>query len=189
MEKNNIPIDEGILELQRKFSFVIENKFGKAFPQGLVFAGYIFLGLGVLMCLASPLLGVIVILISALICFTYSGMEINTHNQTYKDYTSFFGFIKQGTWYSYSNYPYVTILRKNMVTTIHSRGNVASTVSKELVYDITLLDKTHRKKLVIKRMKDKDNALAEANVLAQQLGVEYASYNPQISQATRERRR
>jgi hypothetical protein len=57
------------------------------------------------------------------------------------------------------------------------------------VYDITLLDKTHRKKLVIKRMKDKDKTLAEAEVLAQQLGVEYANYNPQISQATRERRR
>jgi hypothetical protein len=189
MENNNIPIDEGILELQSKFSSIIENKFGKLFPQGLVFAGYIFLGLGVLMCLAVPLLGMVVILISAFICLTFSGMEINTRNKTYKDYTSFFGFIKQGKWNSYANYPYMTILRKNMVTTIHSRGNVASSTSKELVYDITLLDKTHRKKLVIKRMKDKDKTLAEAEVLAQQLGVEYANYNPQISQATRERRR
>lgn len=186
MEK---PIDAGIVELKSKRSADIENKFGKSFPQGLVFAAYVFLGLGVLMCLASLVLGVVIILLSAFVCFTFSGMEIDTKNKAYKDYTAFFGFIKQGKWNSYANYPYVTLLRKNMVTTIHSRGNVASTISKELVYDITLLDKTHRKKLVIKRMKDNDKALAEAHVLAQQLGVEFAYYNPQISQATRERRR
>lgn len=188
MEK---PIDAGIVEVQRKLSgkAIIKNKFGKSFPQGLVFVGYIFLGIGVLMCLTSPVLGAIIILISAFVCFTFSGMEINTHYKTYKDYTALFGLIKQGKWNSYANYPYVTLLRKNMVTTTHSPGNVASTTSKELVYDITLLDKTHRKKLVIKRMKDNDKALAEAHVLAQQLGVEFAYYNPQISQATRDRRR
>ena len=182
------PIDDGILELERNHKVIIENKFGKSFPQGLVFVGYIFLGIGVLMCVTSPVMGLAIILISAFISFTFSGMEINTYNKSYKDYTLFFGFIKQGKWNSYTNYPYVTILRKNMVTTIHSRGNVASTSTKELVYDITLLDKTHRKKLAIKRMKDKDEALAEAKVLAQKLGVEYADYNPQVSQATRDRR-
>ena len=131
MEENKIPIDGGILEHHRKSSekVDIENKFGKSFPPGLVFAGYVFLGLGVLMCLASPFLGLGIILISAFISFTFSGMEINTHYKTYRDYTSFFGFIKYGQWLSYANYPYVTILRKNMVTTIHSRGNVSSMVS------------------------------------------------------------
>lgn len=168
---------------------MIHNKFGRSWPSGLVFVSYFVLVLSIPVAFGNPILAVFLFIGATFFGFTSSGILLDPATRQYMDYTKFFGVFRQGKWESLEPWPYLTILRKNFSSTIQSAGNVTSTTNTETVFDICLLNHNHRKKMVIQRMKNYEKAKAEATILAGKLGVEESGYSPQISEATRARRR
>lgn len=153
----------------------------------MVFSGYGILTVGVLITLGNPIIGLLVVLVGGFISFTSTGIQIDVENKKYKHYSSYYG-IKQGQWKTLDSYPCLAILQSRQSSTTHSIGNISSITNSENYYDIYLLDKTHRQKLLIKRLKNKEQASKDAKEFAENLGVEFTTYNPVISAKTRSRR-
>ena len=128
----------------------------------------------------------LVILLGGYLSFTKHGVELDPEQRKYRVYKEFLG-SQWGAWHSFESFPDISVLRKNMVEKGFSRGQVELNM-RDLVYDITLLSKTHREKLVIRRVSDQDLASSDAKELAEVLGVRYCKYAPKISERTRARR-
>ncbi len=169
-------------------SEITDNKFGNSFPPAMVFAGYVIIAVGLVLMWESPSAGFGVAVFGGLISLTRSGMLVDFTNKKYKDYTSFFG-IRQGNWNSLDAYPYISVLHRKVTTTAFSRANRPTTTGSKTYYDIFLLNSTHRKKLMIKRHMERDQAIIDAKELAGKLGLQLTDYNPAVSQKTRARRK
>jgi hypothetical protein len=166
---------------------MIDNKIGKFFPPAVNAVGYIVLVLGVFSILADPFIGIAVALMGAFVAFAQAGVEIDPNSKQLRAYTSLFS-IKKGSWESMEPYSDITVLRKRITTTAFSRANRPATTSDDVVYDVCLLDRTHRSKRIIKRLLDEETATKSAAQLAETLGLNYGAYNPEISAATRAKR-
>ncbi len=70
-------------------------------------------------------------------------------------------------------------------STVYSRSQIATT-DINTYYDINLMNKSHRKKVILSRLKGVEEAAKE---LCLELDLEYTKYNPVISAKTRARRR
>ena len=167
---------------------MIDNRISKYFPPALRSIGYLFMGIGVAMAFGSPITGIALALAGAAISFTVSGVQIDPDRGRIRDYTGLF-MIKLGKWAPLDGYSDIAVLRKRIKTAAYSRANLSTTTSDEVAFDICLLDKTHRKKRVIERHLNADAAEERAKALARTLGSKYGQYNPEISAATRARRR
>ena len=95
-------------------------------------------------------------------------------------YTSFFGF-KTGGWKSLEIYKEIAILKSLVNYKSYYKATIPLT-SRETYYDIYLLDKTHRKKLLIKRLINKDQSILDAESLASLLKMELTTYKPILSE-------
>ncbi|NND94351.1 MAG: hypothetical protein HKN45_05755 [Flavobacteriales bacterium] len=124
---------------------------------------------------------------SVWLAFRKSGTQLNTDEGIYREYTSSFG-IKRGKWMTIENYPDMALIRGREGFKAYSRGMIELSDS-ELVYDIYLLTKDHRSKLILKRFKDKESAQLEGRILAEKLGLDWREYSPKVSARTRSRRR
>lgn len=166
---------------------IIQHKLGKPFAKGLVFGGYFILGAGILATVTGSLSGLFLVAIGTFASFTTQGILLNYEAREYMDYINILG-LKLGKWRSYETYPYLTIMRRKESITGHSRSMGASTTMTEVHYDVFLLSQSHRQKLLIKRLGEKENAKWAAQDLAERLGVEFVAYNPAVSAQTRMRR-
>ncbi len=115
-------------------------------------------------------------------------MSFNSDSKVYRGYTSFVGF-KTGKWKSYESCPYLAILRRTIARSRTSQLGVTREIGRDTYFDIFLLNKTHRVKLLINRQKGQDEAKLLARDLAEKLNVEYVAYNPVLSAKTRGVRR
>lgn len=167
---------------------MIDNRIGKFFPPAIRTIGYVFLVVGILLMLDNPLLGLALALLGTTIVFIKSGIQIDPENKRLKEYTGLFG-LKIGKWKGMEEFTDVSILQKRIVSTAISRANRPATTSDEIVYDVCLLNKSHRKLQVVHRLTDKNKSIEEASQLAKVLNLKYGPYNPEISAATRARRR
>jgi hypothetical protein len=161
---------------------IINNKLGKAFPPAMAFAGYTFIGIGLFFIIEVSLIGIIIAVIGGIMGFTTTGMLIDPANNKYKNYTSLFG-IRFGSWQSFADYPYIAILRSHISTTAFSKANRPATTSKETYYDICLLKEKHLQKLMIKRCRKEEEAIAEVKLLVEKLDKKLTAYKPEISRA------
>ncbi len=167
---------------------IVHHKFGYTFPKHILIAGYILMLMGALLILAYPIAGTSFMIVGTFLSFTKNGMLFNPANKTYRGYTSYLG-IKMGKWQPYSSYPYLAILRRTISKSSTSRMGVSKEVGRDTYFDIFLLNKTHRVKLLINRQKGQDEAKQLARDLAQKLEVEYVAYKPVLSAKTRGMRR
>lgn len=166
----------------------IHHKFGSTFPTHILVAGYILMVMGLLIALSYPLAGLSFAFVGTFLSFTKNGMLFNPSTKVYRSYTSYLG-IKMGKWQSYESYPHLAILRRTISKSRTSRMGVSKEVARDTFFDIFLLNKTHRVKLLVNRQKGQEEAKQLARDLAQQLGVDYVAYNPMLSARTRGMRR
>lgn len=164
---------------------MIDLKTGKLFSKPLIFAGYILMLLGLLSIVS--ILGIILLLIGILISFGTTGVSIDPTGKRLKEYSRVFGY-KWGEWKSYKDYPFIAVLRRKESSTVYSRSQV-STTELNTYFDINLMNVSHRKKVILTRLKGVDEAEKKAKELCELLEVEYTKYNPVISAKTRARRR
>jgi len=159
---------------------IINNVRGKSLPSLAVYTGYLILVLGLFKFLIEPLSGLIITFIGGLLCFTITGIQIDLNENKYRMYTSFFGF-KTGGWKSLEIYKEIAILKSLVNYKSYYKATIPLT-SRETYYDIYLLDKTHRKKLLIKRLINKDQSILDAESLASLLKMELTTYKPILSE-------
>jgi len=143
---------------------VLNNKIGKSFPTPVYIFGIVLSIIGIGACFSSPVLGVILILVGAFVWSNYFGMEIDTRNQTYREYSSAFG-MKYGSWLPMNTLPYVSVLMIKEGMTVYSRSNRSTTISEER-YGAYFLSKNHREKILIGKYDKKEEAMNFAQELA-----------------------
>ena len=147
---------------------------GSFFPLPFRFIGFGFLIAGtasILGWLGAPLL-----LIGLTLVIARSGVQLDQESQQYREYFDLFGW-KNGTWKPLDVYRYVSILGTTVNQTMYSASNRSNTVS-ERVLKVCLLTANHRGKLVVKYVKEADEAKETADALAQDLHLPRVKYDP-----------
>jgi len=166
---------------------IIDNKIETLVPTTAVYSGYLFLLIGIIALFSQAFLGLGLIGIGILIGFSTSGVQIDLEKKLIKDYVKCFG-IAFGRWGNIEGFQDISVLSTRQSSTTYSRSNRALTQI-EIFYDVYFLNSTHRLKMKVKRCKEQDEAIKEAQILADQLGLNYTNFNPVISSKTRARRR
>jgi len=150
-------------------SKIIDNSTGKLFPQALVNGGYVFALFSPVFMMDNPLIGGGLLLAGLLLSFSINGLRIDTEARKFKEYSRYF-WIKTGSWQSLEGYPYITLIP----TRDHSSGYSFSkkdSDSDEIIYGIYLLSVSKTTKVLIKSLKEKDEAVSELTNLAEQVGL------------------
>ena len=166
---------------------VLHFKLGTTFPTAMVAAGYVVMGIGSILTFDFPIGCLMTLVISGFICFTTEGVIIDLAQRRFKGYTRIYGIIR-GKWDNLDTYKNVTILKSRLVSRGYSRANVSMVTSDNTYYEIYLVNETHRKKVLLRRLKGQVQAMREMEDISKKLGMEYAPYSPQISEQTRARR-
>lgn len=158
---------------------IIEIKQGRYFPKPAVLGGYIFLFFGIFSVFDNWPLGLSLLLLGIYLSLTFCGVEIDLNKKLFREYVQYFG-IKSGKWIELDKYSDLSILKSKEKSTIYSRTNIATSDS-TIYYDLFLLSKSHRTKILLKRYSNKEEALEEGNNYAIKLDKELKNYNPQGS--------
>ncbi len=166
---------------------IIKIKEGKLFPFFLVATAYAFMLVLLLMCLevfeleydvvkiinscgSRCKLGILLtLLIFGFFTFAQSGITFNTIEKKYKNYFLFYFFLRFGKWKSYEDYPFVAVIKSTQATL----------VGKNNYYSIVLLNKSHLKKISIKKYPTREEANNKLKVWAENLNVETTHFKPQ----------
>lgn len=160
---------------------------GSPFNPSLVFVWYFFLLLGIMISFKNLALGICIIILSIIVCFTRIGVQIDFRKSVIMEYHSLFG-IKVGKWVSIKVYKFITILKSHQVYTSNSRSGL-STKDSRLFYEVYLLDITHRNKLKVSKKKTIADAMVVRDLLSNKLSIPIVDYNPSISEKTKARKR
>lgn len=166
----------------RKFSHHI----GFSFPTPVVIASAFFSLIGLVVALAYPIVGLLILVFFGYIGTNTYGFEMDSAHNRCREYTAVFG-IRRGSWIPLSDLPYVSVLHENMGSSVASLSNRVTTYA-ETKYNVYLLSKTHRTRLLVRIFPQRDEARAFAENLAEGADLEYAVYSPQVSSRTRQRR-
>lgn len=168
---------------------IIRHSFGNPFNRIMILAAYLLIPVFFISVWAGSFLAAIAFaIISAYILLVRKGIAFNPSTKTYKNYIALLDYEK-GEELSYAAFLDLAILRKRIVTQALSRGNAVSTIDDQWQYRLYLLDAQHRKRILVKTVLDEETAKKEAVEWAEKLGVNYARYQPVVSEQTRKRRR
>ncbi|WP_027127281.1 hypothetical protein [Gelidibacter mesophilus] len=121
-------------------------------------------------------LGFSILLIGIVIVFIRKGTIVDFNDRKIKYYLGIF-FIKLGNWKSIEDYTFITLLSINRTSYGYSRTGVQFSERKK-INRLCLLNKTQRKQLLISDFKDKNNAILEAQLLAEKLKLDFVNYSP-----------
>ncbi len=152
---------------------------GKSFPHNAVFVGYALLVVSIPALLGNIYIGIVLFLVSLLMCFTNYGTEIDVEKRTVKEYNKIMGFIKVGKPYDYGKFQFVTVVPVRQTTTAYGRGT-SSVSSTEYLCAVCLLNPQYRNKKEITRFKQKSKCEDIAKGLAHTMNLEYFDYDPQV---------
>lgn len=88
---------------------------------------------------------------------TYSGVEINTEKNQFREYDKWFGLLKTGQWLSLENYPGVTLISMNKVHRMFSQSNRVNSYS-EKEFRIYLVNASKKPAIAIKKCETYEQA-------------------------------
>ncbi|MDD4109555.1 MAG: hypothetical protein PHH93_12625 [Prolixibacteraceae bacterium] len=145
---------------------IIENKIESIFGRNASFAGYLFFitGLG-LFFLKYFISGGLIIVGSAFVIFSFSGVEINTSKKKIRQYDKIFGLVKTGKWKSLSMYKGLTLIPFTKIESMASLSN-RTTSNIETDYRIFLVNQLLKPAMAIKRCETLDDALCSIDELS-----------------------
>ncbi len=147
-----------------------DNKHGKFFGPVQVYMGYVFIACGLLF-LSYSLATILFLIPGAFMAFTSTGTIIDTENKKVRPYTNLFGFIRSGKWIETSEFCRFKIEKSNRRYTSYSRSNMQLDMN---ITDLSLLltDKSGRKKVLINRFNNFEDARKEMDELSRILFTE-----------------
>ncbi|NVK04398.1 MAG: hypothetical protein HWD92_06220 [Flavobacteriia bacterium] len=117
------------------------------------------------------------LIISTFSLFAINVSQINLKNRKKRTANYLFG-IYAGKWESLGNFCDVTVLKKNMSSKIQSAGNVSSHTKKDVVYEVHILNETHRKKWLVAKTQNPEMAKIIRDDVARELNFTATQYNP-----------
>ncbi|HEY6160536.1 MAG TPA: hypothetical protein VI112_04915 [Bacteroidia bacterium] len=185
-------------ELARRIPQVIHNSFGSPLPKTGVYFSLVLLACGLIL-LGSDvadsisyggivitgrfIFGTLLTVVSAFAATLGSGVYIDTANRKMKQYSSSFG-IKRGEWRGMEAYPFLTLFKSNLVSSVQSRGGATLNLA-ETVFDVYLLSANHRERILVYSCESKEKADQMARVLGKKLEKQVVIYNPKSSSRRR----
>lgn len=110
------------------------------------------------------------------VLFTRSGSEIDLIHREVRAYIYTF-FKKRGEWKSLDNYNQITLLVKNK-SQRYNHGWFMGTTVRFVMYEVYLLNKTHRKKVYIAGSESKEKMKSLIKQLSDQCSLTYVKYSP-----------
>lgn len=146
------------------------------FPTITRYLGYIIIIIGLIGVFTRGYESLLISAVGIGLSFTRLGVLFDKENKKLKEYTNVFWF-KLGKWESSMHYPFITVLEISEKNSMYSKANVEY-ASKELVFRITLLNENHRIKILLKQLKNKDNAHDETVTISRELDLKKVIYSP-----------
>jgi hypothetical protein len=161
---------------------------GKVFPPNALMIGYAFLGVSLIAFLFQPIIGGILLILGAFICFTNYGTEINPEEKKITEYTRYFGFIRIGKSYSYDKHHFIAVIPTKNSVTAYSRSSSSATYT-DYYSSICLLNINYRNKKELTKFESKSTAAEITKNLAHRMDLEYFEYDPHVIRQAFTRRR
>ncbi len=152
-----------------------------------------FIGFGVFLMVFTEIGGLnffssLWIILGLVIITGKDGIEFEPKAQFLKEYYQIL-WVNFGLWKSYHDFPFIAVLKSTEIRRHQSMYSAVETADRKVFYDIFLMDKSHRKKILIKRFKEEGDANLQSQQICKELGLEFTVYRPVISARTRRRRR
>ena len=152
----------------------INNHTGSIFSAPIKYMGLVLMLVSIAVMISGGwaiALGISLLVFGAFFFFSHSGIILDTKAKKVKPYTSLFG-IKNGRWREVSSYPNITILSRNK--------QIGGSSIK--FFEITLLSKSLRGKVLIDILKDYPEAERKVKLYQDNLGVEFVSEKDRMQQ-------
>ena len=184
---------------------MIDYKLGFGFSKGLrMFCFFIIACItfgvicGVLYNVGGLIVGCVIGLIPIGLILTFKyGVEIKHDEDLFREYNSVFTY-KMGKWKKLSNYTDVSVLTMNKILTQSTgmAGMTAMPIAPNLDVShshketgVYFLIPSHRRRVLLKICENKKEAHTFAEKISKEYKKELKSFNPQVSQTTKNRRR
>jgi hypothetical protein len=151
---------------------LINHKLDKLFGPSFSYAGYVFMGAGIIT-LSYSYTAIVLIILGAFISLTYTGTFVDLTNRRIKPYTAWFGIIKSGTWIKIDSSSSFRIIKSDRRYTTYSRTNMRNDLH---IRDLRLIvtKKGSKSKFTINKYLKYDDATKEMEELKSQLLVDEA---------------
>lgn len=133
-----------------------------------------------------PGLSLLIGLSAIYLAFSINGLEIDVQQGKYRHYHAVLG-TKIGKWMPLTPYTAIIILYRKGRKQMISPSLAFSHGFQDKKYDVFLTNPAHRKRLFLKTFDDKNSAREFAHEMEKSTHRPVEVYNPQISQATRNR--
>lgn len=133
------------------------------------------------------IIGPILVVISIYILTSTYGTQVSIENKYVKNYTASFG-IKKGKWISTHLLPDISILKMGNPVSFNQAYGTNSIQIDNHVYEIHLLSKNHRKRILLRTRATYADAFIVAEELSNILEKNLVPFNPVLSQATLQKR-
>ncbi|MGM0477639.1 MAG: hypothetical protein ACQERC_00320 [Bacteroidota bacterium] len=177
--------DTNLIDNQkRKGNAEITYKHGPNFGIAPIILGVALMFMGIVMILSTMIvamfIGVGVFLAGSMLSTSTSGVQVDFTNELYREYSTFL-FVKMGKWKPLNYFPYISVMKANKSNRASDITGLNRTVTTKENLGIYLLNKTHRKKLLIKRTgMDMQDARQEAQQFADSTDKEVVRFNPKV---------
>ena len=156
------------------------NKIGFVFQPAQRFAGWVLIFAGLLTAYLQGTAALLITIFGLVVTLLKKYMFIDLENHRIKSSKSFFPWMPTGKWHGIQNYPFVTMIRKVISSSLTNYGaQQKSSTGRNVYYDVLLLSNSHRSKIVINRLKNKEEAQAYADETAKMLSRKLVVYKPQ----------
>lgn len=161
---------------------MIKIKLEKTVPIHLNALGLIIILIGLFYLLAviidilNLLIALPLLILGLFLATAKNGIILDKEKAKYK-ITVFFLGLEFGKWKAISVFTDIAILSFNKGITALSRGQRATTFNTK-VFEIYMLTKNHRERIILKRYKEEDKANVFAQDIAYKLGMEFNIYSP-----------
>lgn len=157
---------------------MIQFDHGKVFASNAVFAGYIFLVVGVLaLFIFLHPIGILLILGALFILFTRRGVQIDMDQLAFREYTMLFGLVEVGSWKELKGYTYITVMPSSSSSTSYSRSGRMNTET-DYYQSVYIFKPRLRGKVELVRCRNYDTAIQKSREIEQQLTLEFFEYSP-----------
>ena len=150
-----------------KNDYKLDSFFG---PSG-IFSGYVLMAAGAITIIKGY--GAILLIIGALMSFTFTGTEIDLQNNRYRSYSKWMGLFKSGSWKSLDPIKELKVIRSQVGYTSYSIGNRPLDVKKK-DYRVIMQGTHPEEKVVVMAVKSPEEAREQANKLSSAMGLPIA---------------
>jgi hypothetical protein len=156
------------------------NRIGYVFQPAQRFAGWILIVAGLITAYLQSPIALLISVVGVMMALLKKFVHIDTERHRIRISKSFTSYLPRGKWHGLQNYPFVTLIRRVLSSSVTNYGGQQSgSTGSNTYYDVLLLSNSHRSKIVINRLMDKDAAWSYAEEMARVLAREVVPYKPQ----------